>query len=354
MYQRLPHYLIIATALLSLTSCATIFNGEDPLITIDGYVDEPVTVVTEKGVYRDVNLPVEVKVNRHGYSGQRIQVHSDSHEFDDIVLEKKDNGLTAYNYFLGNIPGFIIDMATNSNVSPRHTHYLISPKGEGEMLASTEPFRPNVPVNRPHAGEKCHHEIGINVGLGSAMEDVYYDAVDKHVSPYGFDDGYTCLNAGEGLCAPLSLDYMYNINRRLAVGLTIGKGHIWEDKWEDVNIPAVDEESEPQLDFYEAFPEVRGYYVMPSIRYKWWIFSQRPLALYSQLSLGYARTRFSVDEVKDKDGKVILPAYSTTNYRRGYQITLVGMEFGRGHLRSFVEIGKGYKGYFNTGVKLCF
>lgn len=354
MFKKVSHSLVLASVLLSFSSCATIFNGEDPLITIDGYVDEPVTVVTEKDVYRDVTLPVEVKVKRHGYSGQRIQIISDNHEFDDIVLEKEYNGLTAYNYFLGNIPGFIIDMATNSNVSPRHTHYLISPKGEGELLCSTEPFRPNVSVTRPHTGEMCRHEVGINVGLGSVMEDVYYDAVDKHVSPYGFDDGYTCLNAGEGLCAPLSLDYMYNINRRLAVGLTIGKGHIWEDKWEDVNIPAVDEESEPQLDFYEAFPEVRGFYVMPSIRYKWWIFSRRPLALYSQLSLGYARTRFEVEEVKDKDGKVILPAYTTTNNRRGYQITLVGMEFGRGHLRSFVEIGKGYKGYFNTGVKLCF
>lgn len=41
-------------ATMSLTSCATILSGSANKIYIDGDVDEPVTIVTEKQTYENV------------------------------------------------------------------------------------------------------------------------------------------------------------------------------------------------------------------------------------------------------------------------------------------------------------
>lgn len=54
-------------ATMSLTSCATILSGSANKIYIDEDVDEPVTIVTEKQTYENVELPTMVKINRHGW-----------------------------------------------------------------------------------------------------------------------------------------------------------------------------------------------------------------------------------------------------------------------------------------------
>lgn len=349
---RLSRHALVAFAIVGFSSCATIINGGDPLVTIEGDIKEPVTIITDAKTYKDVTLPIEVKVERHGISGQQIQIFSDSLEFEDVVLQKKVTGWTAANYLMLNIPGFFIDWATNCNVKPRHTHYLISPKGERKVLRSTEPFHEQIPVNRPHAGEFYRHELSLNLGISGVLEDEFYDHTDRHVNNYDFCDN-TCLDSQLGYY-PLSLDYLYNINRRLAVGLTLGKGTISETKEKWVEMPVDDEEAIPTIYCYDARPESRGFHVMPSVRYKWWIVRNAPLAFYSQLSLGYARTKFTVNEVRDESGTVLLPSYSTSRSHLGYQATFAGMEIGRGHLRSFLEVGMGYKGIVNTGLKYCF
>ena len=75
-------------ATMSLTSCATILSGSANKIYIDGDVDEPVTIVTEKQTYENVELPAMVKINRHGIDGQRVKIKSENYEYKDIVLEK--------------------------------------------------------------------------------------------------------------------------------------------------------------------------------------------------------------------------------------------------------------------------
>ena len=64
-------------ATMSLTSCATILSGSANKIYIDGDVDEPVTIVTEKQTYENVELPAMVKINRHGIDGQRVKIKSE-------------------------------------------------------------------------------------------------------------------------------------------------------------------------------------------------------------------------------------------------------------------------------------
>ena len=71
-------------ATMSLTSCATILSGSANKIYIDGDVDEPVTIVTEKQTYENVELPAMVKINRHGIDGQRVKIKSENYEYKGL------------------------------------------------------------------------------------------------------------------------------------------------------------------------------------------------------------------------------------------------------------------------------
>lgn len=121
-------------ATMSFTSCATILSGSANKIYIDGDVDEPVTIVTEKQTYENVELPAMVKINRHGIDGQRVKIKSENYEYKDIVLEKKINAVTFGNILLGGIPGWLVDLATNCVSMPQKKHYDITGKPKNKNL----------------------------------------------------------------------------------------------------------------------------------------------------------------------------------------------------------------------------
>ena len=100
----------------------------------DGDVDEPVTIVTEKQTYENVELPAMVKINRHGIDGQRVKIKSENYEYKDIVLEKKINAVTFGNILLGGIPGWLVDLATNCVSMPQKKHYDITGKPKNKNL----------------------------------------------------------------------------------------------------------------------------------------------------------------------------------------------------------------------------
>ncbi|MBR3455028.1 MAG: hypothetical protein IKH26_06875 [Bacteroidaceae bacterium] len=115
----------MSTVLLS--SCATLFAGGSPLILIEGNVDEPVTITTDKQVYNNVKLPAMVEVNRHAIEGKRIQISSEHYNFNDIVLQKKIEEWTWGNIAIGGLIGWAIDMGTNCVSKPKQTKYNITP-----------------------------------------------------------------------------------------------------------------------------------------------------------------------------------------------------------------------------------
>ena len=122
--------LILAISIPVLfSSCATIFAGGSPEITIDGTANGPVTISTTKGVYQNVNLPYTVKVNRHKLDGQRIYVQSETQKYRDIVLEKSINSWTWGNILIGGLIGWAIDLGTNCVSKPAQTHFYIQPEG---------------------------------------------------------------------------------------------------------------------------------------------------------------------------------------------------------------------------------
>jgi hypothetical protein len=121
----------IATLALSvpvlLSSCATIVSGNDPSITINGNVSEPVTITTEKQTYPGVTLPAVVQVNRRHLEGQRIKITSENYKFDDIVLKKTVNGWTFGNILIGGLIGWGIDLSTNCVSKPAQKEFTIAP-----------------------------------------------------------------------------------------------------------------------------------------------------------------------------------------------------------------------------------
>jgi hypothetical protein len=119
---------MVATATIQLSSCATIFSGGAPKITINGDVPEPVTIETEDAAYIDVTLPAVVKAKRHHIDGQRIQITSENYKYDDIVLKKAVNEWTFGNILIGGVIGWSIDLGTNCVSKPAQTEFTITPR----------------------------------------------------------------------------------------------------------------------------------------------------------------------------------------------------------------------------------
>jgi hypothetical protein len=126
----LKNAAIAAILITSMSSCATIVAGGSPKITIDGDTKNPVTIITEKQTYPNVQLPYTVKVNRHHIDGQRIQIQSENASYRDIVLEKKVNSWTWGNILIGGLVGWSIDLITNCVAKPSKPNYFIEKKTE--------------------------------------------------------------------------------------------------------------------------------------------------------------------------------------------------------------------------------
>lgn len=119
--------IVVATTMSFLfSSCATIVSGGSPKITIDGNINEPVTITTAKQVYPNVTLPYVVKVKRHKLDGQRIYIQSETTRYRDIVLEKSTNAWAFGNILLGGIIGWGIDLGTNCVSKPTQTHFYVN------------------------------------------------------------------------------------------------------------------------------------------------------------------------------------------------------------------------------------
>ena len=123
--KRIKLLFIAAVAIVMMSSCATIISGGSPKIFIEGGNKEPVTIITEKEIYQNVQLPYMVRVKRHHLDGQRIQIKSDKYDYQDIILEKKTNNWAFGNILFGGLVGWGVDLLTNCVSNPQQTHFYI-------------------------------------------------------------------------------------------------------------------------------------------------------------------------------------------------------------------------------------
>ena len=110
---------------MMLSSCATIVTGTTPSVTIEGDVEEPVTIKTSYLTYENVMLPVQVKLKRKHLDGQRIEVTSENYSFQDLLVRKSVNEWAFGNILIGGLIGWGIDLLTNAVSRPADSVYKV-------------------------------------------------------------------------------------------------------------------------------------------------------------------------------------------------------------------------------------
>jgi hypothetical protein len=120
-------FLSAIASMLMFSSCATLITGTTSKVTIDGDVNEPVTITTSFQTYEDVELPQVVKISRKAIDGQRIQIESEHYKFKDVVLRKSINGWAWGNILIGGLIGLGIDLGTNAVSKPAIDSFNIKP-----------------------------------------------------------------------------------------------------------------------------------------------------------------------------------------------------------------------------------
>jgi hypothetical protein len=173
-----------ALIVLAFSSCATIVAGGSPKITIDGDRNEPVTIITEKQIYENVELPTQVKVNRHKIDGQRVQIKSENYNYRDIYLDKAINGWTFGNILIGGLIGWGVDLGTNCVSKPSKKVYYI----EGTPKAPKAPQAPAASVAPKPTG---HYVSILSKVEKPANPDVRYGettVIKDSLSKYRYED----------------------------------------------------------------------------------------------------------------------------------------------------------------------
>ena len=196
---------LLATCLaLSLHSCATMFSGTKADIFIDGDVDEPVTISSSAGEYKDVKLPALVEVKRRRLNGQHIHVTSEHHTFDDIVIQKTVNAWAIVSAVMYGAP-FLIDLMTNAVSMPKYDQFCLIPKDSPTVTDSLQSRKYTVTIPAMLQATRAklrelqltakypRHEFSATVGVGSNQADRSTSRfVDDIIQPRHMEKNAAC------------------------------------------------------------------------------------------------------------------------------------------------------------------
>lgn len=92
------------------------------------------------------------------------------------------------------------------------------------------------------------------------------------------------------------------------------------------------------------------FFVAPSARYEWHASRKGTVHLYSGAALGVACQRLTYKPERENSGE----AYDETHWKLAYQFTPVGIEYAPNAFVAFLELGYGYQGMVNAGVRIAF
>jgi hypothetical protein len=370
--------LIAPFCLVVLSSCATIFTGTRADIFIHGDVDEPVTIVSSQGEYKDVTLPTHVKVKRRHLNGQHIQISSEHHTFDDIVLRKAFNEWAiASVLFYG--AAFTIDLMTNAVSRPRYDCFFIRPNDSilptDTLRALSSAYTTTIPLandptmtylrSHPLPEKYPRHEVNGTIGLGhNQASPSTHRFIDDNLQRYHLENECECFDLiGESYVVD-KLEYHYRLNRKWDVGAFAGWGLSCDTYREKYDAPAQEangngREKDAPVSTY-GLERCRTFSFAPSVRYTW--YETRSYRLFSRVAVGMMRhhRHFEVERRKyDKQhsqGITVGDMVSTgdTKWRMAYQLSPIGVSVGGPNLRFFAELGYGCLGVMNIGVSVCF
>ena len=357
---------------LSFSSCATMFSGTKADIFIDGEVDEPVTINSSAGEYKDVALPALVEVKRRHLNGQHIQITSEHHSFDDIVLEKTFNGWALPSAIIFG-EGFFIDLITNAVSRPKYDQFFIMPmdslsaadsqlrKREAVMVSTMGPEvrarlrRQQLPVKFPR------HEVNITLGVGPNQADRSTRRfVDDIIQPRHMETDGECGDIFGDSYIVGKMEYNYRLNRKWDIGAIMAWGYSSENYTNEYFYSIEENKQNHPGTITQGYSRCRSFSFAPSVRYTW--YETRTYRLFSRVSMGVMRhhLRFDIEEWKYENktqpyGSIISEAnFDETKWRIAYQVSPIGIYVGAGPLKFVAEMGYGYIGVCNVGIAFCF
>lgn len=199
------------------------------------------------------------------------------------------------------------------------------------------------------AQEMRHHEWSVSFGYFDNILDKRFDDFTLEMCrKYGLnpDKRYTHILEGRKH-QTISLQYHYRISHSFSVGATVGWGHALHHYGELKLL-------HPLIPFpagmkRKVHMHSHTLYIAPSMRWTWYELRSHWLRLYSSLSVGVIRQKMEFRPVS-LDNAVPL---TVRKWRMTYQVTPVGLEFGKRAFRGFAELGYGYQSVFNTGLRIA-
>lgn len=360
---------------ITATSCATFFSGLKADIFIDGDIDEPVTISSSAATYEDVTLPTVVEVKRRQLNGQHIQISSEHHTFDDIVLEKTLNEWALIGALTYGVP-LCIDLLTNAVSKPKYNQFLITPL---ESIAAADSLDVTLPrsvvpsstldfttKNRLRSQrwyEKYpRHEINVTLGFGHHQADhLSKQFVDDILPNYHMEEEVT-EECGIYIDTHLTrkIEYHYRLNRKWDVGALLAWGISSDDYTDEYYYMNVQHKDDFPGFYNKGSHESKSFTFAPSVRYSW--YEMGACRIYSRAALGIMRDHLTFDMNQwIQNGPTTSYSYNETEkhfektkWRMAYQLSPLGMSVGAGPVRLLAELGYGCLGVFNIGLGICF
>ena len=357
---------------MCFSSCATMFSGTKADIFIEGDVDEPVTINSSAGVYKDVTLPTLVEVKRRQLNGQHIQVTSEHHTFDDIVLEKTFNEWSLVSVLAWG-SSFLIDLMTNAVSKPKYDQFFITPV---DCLSAADTIyrkRHSVMVSTMGSDARARlrdqqlpvtyprHEINATVGFGPNQVDHSTKRfVDDIIQPMHMETNTECGDIFGDSYIIGKLEYHYRLNRKWDIGGLAAWGKSSENYTDEYYYATEQHKREHLGTVTYGYPNCRSFTLAPSVRYTW--YETRTYRLFSRVSLGVMRHHLQFDIEEWKFGNANQPhgtivreeSMEKTKWRMAYQLSPIGISVGAGPIKFAVEVGYGCLGVCNIGLGFCF
>lgn len=362
------HCAITGLLVTLFSSCATILSGTSAKVTIDGDIDEPVTIVTSKDTYKDVNLPTQVLVSRKHLGGQHIRITSPSHAFHDIELETAFNPTALGSLIL--LYPVAIDLITNAVVKPSMSHYYIRPVAGIEKEDSIHRIDSIRYARRNHVHKQIRkplppmkrHTLSVGVGIGDnhVVGNTPSLVFPEDQRNYDYDRYWEC---GDIIGASLlfaDISYHYRLNRKWEVGATAAWGIFKDDNDADYSFGDFIYDDRSTYGSIHAYKSCRYFAVLPSVRYTW---GEELLGrCYSGIALGFMRRHLDyyyndyppTEDPLSDPVPIVHHSLDKVGYRLAYHVSAIGLQVGTGGLSCFGELGYGCLGIFRIGLTLSF
>ena len=366
--RRTIHFFLSVLLVAFLSSCATMFSGTKADIFIDGDVDEPVTISSSAGEYKNVTLPTVVEVKRHQLNGQHIQISSEHYSFDDIVLKKTFNEWALANAFVCVTP-ICMDLLTNAVSKPEYDQFFITPidnltkvdslqKKESVRVASNIRAR----LRSQYLSAKYpRHELNGTIGFGPNQADhSTHRFVDDIVQPMHMEMEGECFDLFGDSYVVGKMEYHYRLSRKWDVGAMMAWGVSSENYTDEYYYLDERHKKEGQGTITTGYQICRSFSLAPSVRYTW--YETRSYRLFSRVLLGMMRHHLVFNTEVWKYGSqktsysslVSEDSIDKIKWRMAYQFSPIGISVGSANLRFFAELGYGCLGVVNTGICVCF